>query len=142
MTKLRLFLDKNKIEYCLDFDVVNISSMRIGNKLKLAIFPKKAAIGFRGKSIYFGTLTATSFAPVCRYFRYRRANNTMRRFSPPLLLRAYSSTILYPMTKVQKSFLIYTNSFTFICCKISSYFSFSKETALSVDTLAAPAATP
>lgn len=41
MTKLRLFLDKNKIEYCLDFDVVNISSMRIGNKLKLAIFPKK-----------------------------------------------------------------------------------------------------
>lgn len=40
MDKIRQFLDKNNFEFCENFDISNISSIKLGNIAKLVIFPK------------------------------------------------------------------------------------------------------
>lgn len=43
MDKLKHFLDKNKVEHYSDFDLSQISTIKLGVKAKLAIFPKNVA---------------------------------------------------------------------------------------------------
>ena len=40
MDKIKYFLSKNKIEFCENFDVSTLSSIKIGERVKIAIFPK------------------------------------------------------------------------------------------------------
>ena len=40
MEEFRLFLDKNSIEYLENFDLSQVSSIKLGEKAKLVIYPK------------------------------------------------------------------------------------------------------
>lgn len=43
MDKIKQFLEKNNIEFYIDFDISNISSIKLGSMVGLAIFPKTVA---------------------------------------------------------------------------------------------------
>lgn len=59
MDKLKSFLDKNNFEYCENFDVASISSIKLGETAKIVIFPssksqlQKVIEYFCNKKIYF-----------------------------------------------------------------------------------------
>ena len=59
MEKTKQFLEKNKIEFILNFDVSLISSIKIGSILRLAVFPKSQK-EFEKILVYF-TSTRTYF---------------------------------------------------------------------------------
>lgn len=59
MEKLKCFLEKNKIEYIENFDMSNISTIRIGGVVRIVVFPKnqnefeKVIVFFSVQKMYF-----------------------------------------------------------------------------------------
>lgn len=76
MEKIKLFLNKNTIEYYENFDVSGISTIKLGAKVKLAIFPKNEKQFvclikyFNQKKIYFKVLGNLSNAFVIEEISY------------------------------------------------------------------------